>query len=104
MLYRLENLKRWHGTRTVLNIDKLEIGPNRIYTLIGPNGAGKTSLLKILAALSWKADDHERSGLIAPERALDAGINIVKIIVQVNIMRNCKISWRPANIYPCIRI
>jgi len=51
MLYRLENLKRWHGTRTVLNIDKLEIGPNRIYTLIGPNGAGKTSLLKILAFL-----------------------------------------------------
>jgi tungstate transport system ATP-binding protein len=51
MLYRLENLKRSHGSRTVLNIDKLEIGPNLIYTLIGPNGAGKTSLLKILAFL-----------------------------------------------------
>jgi tungstate transport system ATP-binding protein len=51
MLYRLENLKRSHGTRTVLNIEKLEIGPNRIYTLIGPNGAGKTTLLKILAFL-----------------------------------------------------
>ena len=51
MLYRLKNLQRSHGSRTVLNIDKLEIGPNRIYTLIGPNGAGKTSLLKILAFL-----------------------------------------------------
>jgi tungstate transport system ATP-binding protein len=51
MLYRLENLQRSHGSRTVLNIDKLEIGPNRIYTLIGPNGAGKTSLLKILSFL-----------------------------------------------------
>ena len=51
MLYRLENLKRSHGSRTVLNIDKLEIGPNQIYTLIGPNGAGKTSLLKILSFL-----------------------------------------------------
>ena len=51
MLYRLENLKRSHGSRIVLNIDKLEIGPNLIYTLIGPNGAGKTSLLKILAFL-----------------------------------------------------
>ena len=51
MLYRLENLKRSHGTRTVLNIDKLEIVPNQIYTLIGPNGAGKTSLLQILAFL-----------------------------------------------------
>ncbi len=51
MLYRLENLTRNHGRRTVLNIDKLEIEPHRIYTLIGPNGAGKTSLLKILAFL-----------------------------------------------------
>jgi tungstate transport system ATP-binding protein len=51
MLYRLENLTRCHGDRTVLNIDKLEIGPKQIYTLIGPNGAGKTSLLKILAFL-----------------------------------------------------
>ncbi len=51
MLYRLENLTRSHGTRTVLDIEKLEIVPNRIYTLIGPNGAGKTSLLKILAFL-----------------------------------------------------
>jgi len=51
MLYRLENLTRRHGSRTVLNIDTLEIAPNLIYTLIGPNGAGKTSLLKILAFL-----------------------------------------------------
>ena len=51
MLYRLENLTRSHGSRTVLNIDKLEIGSRQIYTLIGPNGAGKTSLLHILAFL-----------------------------------------------------
>jgi tungstate transport system ATP-binding protein len=51
MLYKLENLTRSHGARTVLSIDKLEILPNRIYTLIGPNGAGKTSLLQILSFL-----------------------------------------------------
>ena len=51
MLYKLENLKRIHGGRTVLNIDKLEIESNKIYTLIGPNGSGKTSLLQILAFL-----------------------------------------------------
>ncbi len=51
MLYKLEKLQRCHGSRTILNIDALEIEPNRIYTLIGPNGAGKTSLLKILAFL-----------------------------------------------------
>jgi len=51
MLYKLEKIQRVHGSRTVLNIDWLEIAPNVIYTLIGPNGAGKSSLLKILAFL-----------------------------------------------------
>ena len=51
ILYKLENMQRTHGSRTVLNIDFLEIRPNAIYTLIGPNGAGKTTLLKILAFL-----------------------------------------------------
>lgn len=51
MLYNLDKLIRSHNSRTVLNIEKLEILPNRVYTLIGPNGAGKTSLLKILAFL-----------------------------------------------------
>jgi len=59
MLYKLENVKRVHGNRTVLNIGELEICPNKIYTLIGPNGAGKTSLLKILSFL-----DRPSSGQI----------------------------------------
>lgn len=51
MLYRAENLRRVHDSRTILNIELLAIEPHRIYTLIGPNGAGKTTLLKILAFL-----------------------------------------------------
>ncbi|PHR28499.1 MAG: hypothetical protein COA36_06385 [Desulfotalea sp.] len=50
-LYKLENIKRIYGRRTVLDIADLEISAGKIYTLIGPNGAGKTSLLKILAFL-----------------------------------------------------
>lgn len=50
-LYKLEKTKRIHGSRTVLNIEDLEIVPGKIYTLIGPNGAGKTSLLKLLSFL-----------------------------------------------------
>lgn len=50
-LYKLENIQRTHGSRTVLRIDDLEVKQGKIYTLIGPNGAGKTSLLKILAFL-----------------------------------------------------
>lgn len=51
MLYRLDNIRRQHGLRTVLDISELSIEQGKIYTLIGPNGAGKTSLLKILAFL-----------------------------------------------------
>lgn len=51
MLYKLENITRRHGDRTVLHIDHLNIESQRIYTLIGPNGAGKTSLLLLLAFL-----------------------------------------------------
>jgi tungstate transport system ATP-binding protein len=51
MLYRLEKVKRIFGSRTVLDLDRLEIEKGKIYTLIGPNGAGKTTLLKILAFL-----------------------------------------------------
>lgn len=51
MLYKLNNITRVHGERTVVNITDLEIKAKKIYTLIGPNGAGKTSLLKILAFL-----------------------------------------------------
>ncbi len=51
MLYKLENITRRHGDRTVLHIDHLDIEPQQIYTLIGPNGAGKTSLLQLLAFL-----------------------------------------------------
>ncbi|MCP3892378.1 MAG: ATP-binding cassette domain-containing protein [Desulfobulbaceae bacterium] len=52
-LYKLKNIKRTHGARTVLHIDSLSVVPKKIYTLIGPNGAGKTSLLKILSFLDF---------------------------------------------------
>lgn len=51
MLYSLNDVKRIHASRCILDIDRLEIEEQKIYTLIGPNGAGKTSLLSILAFL-----------------------------------------------------
>lgn len=55
-LYKLENIKRIHGSRTVLDIESLEILAGKIYTLIGPNGAGKTTLLKILSFLDLPSE------------------------------------------------
>ena len=59
MLYELHNLKKQFGTRTVLDIDSLELDARKVYALIGPNGAGKTTLLNHLAFL-----ERQSSGLL----------------------------------------
>ncbi len=51
MLYKLRRLTKIYGSRTILDIPKLDIEPGKIYTLIGPNGAGKSTLLNVLAFL-----------------------------------------------------
>ena len=51
MLYKIDNLKKVHGTTTILDISELAIERGAIYSLIGPNGAGKTTLLNLLSFL-----------------------------------------------------
>lgn len=60
MLYRLNNVVRRFGSRTVLEIDQLTFEARKVYALIGPNGAGKTTLLNQLAFL-----DQPNSGEIS---------------------------------------
>lgn len=51
ILYRLREIRKVFGERTVLSIDNLEIEQGLIYGLLGPNGAGKTTLMNILGFL-----------------------------------------------------
>ncbi len=51
MLYKLRQLTKVYGSRTILDIPRLDIEVGKIYTLIGPNGAGKSTLLNLLAFL-----------------------------------------------------
>ena len=51
LIYRIENLKKTYGDRTVLQVGRLQFHPGTIYGLIGPIGSGKTTLLKIMSAL-----------------------------------------------------
>ncbi len=59
MLYKLRQITKVYGKRTVLDIPELDIEAGKIYTLIGPNGAGKTTLLSLLAFL-----DNPSSGSV----------------------------------------
>ncbi|MBI1921988.1 MAG: ATP-binding cassette domain-containing protein [Geobacter sp.] len=51
-LYRLSNIRKSYGQRTVLAINELVLRPGTLYTLTGANGSGKSTLLSILAFLS----------------------------------------------------
>ncbi|MDZ5697449.1 ABC transporter ATP-binding protein [Chelativorans sp. M5D2P16] len=44
----ITDLKKSFGGRTVVSVDRLEIGRHRIEGLIGPNGAGKTTLMGLI--------------------------------------------------------
>jgi len=48
---KVENLTKYYGDRSVLDIANLEFEKGKIYCLFGPNGAGKTTLLDILDLL-----------------------------------------------------
>ena len=51
MIYKVTDLTKVYGSRTVLDIAYLEIEKEQIYALLGANGAGKTTLLNILGLL-----------------------------------------------------
>jgi len=47
-IYRIENLKKQYGERTVLDLARLEVWPGQVLGLVGPSGAGKSTLLRLL--------------------------------------------------------
>ena len=49
--YHLAGVTKAYGARTVLHIDKLNVGPGEVLGLLGPTGAGKSTLLRLLAAV-----------------------------------------------------
>ncbi len=51
-VFRLHNVDKRYGQRTVLNVSGLEVPGHEIYAFLGPNGSGKTTLLRIMALLS----------------------------------------------------
>lgn len=52
IIYRLRNIRKSYGRRTVLAIDDLVLRAGNLYTLTGANGSGKTTLLSLLAFLT----------------------------------------------------
>lgn len=47
-MYRLQNVRKAYGGRTVLDIDHLHIRAGEVFAVVGPSGAGKSTLLRLL--------------------------------------------------------
>lgn len=47
-IYRVSELHKKYGDKTVLNINQLDINREEITAIIGPSGAGKSTLMQIL--------------------------------------------------------
>lgn len=48
IIYRLLNVHKEYGDRSVLQVDELEIYRGEVFALVGPSGAGKSTLLRLL--------------------------------------------------------
>ena len=49
LIFKVDRLKKKHGSLEAINVKKLEIHPGTIYALVGPPGCGKTTLLELLS-------------------------------------------------------
>jgi tungstate transport system ATP-binding protein len=48
LIYRIENLQKQYGERTVVDIEQLDVRAGQVLALVGPSGAGKSTLLRLL--------------------------------------------------------
>ncbi len=56
LIYDIRDLSKIYGSRTVIQIRKLQFHPGTIYGIIGPVGSGKSTLLNILAGQEKQTD------------------------------------------------
>ncbi|MGB8647099.1 MAG: phosphate ABC transporter ATP-binding protein [Anaerolineae bacterium] len=61
-IYRIENLKKRYGSRTVVDVSRLDIQAGEILALVGPSGAGKSTLLRLLNFLEPPSSGQIRYG------------------------------------------
>jgi tungstate transport system ATP-binding protein len=47
-VYQIAGLTRQYGSRTVLDVDELEVRAGEILSIVGPSGSGKSTLLRLL--------------------------------------------------------
>ncbi len=65
-MIEINNLKKYYGERTVLDIPSLTINDGEMLAVAGANGSGKTTLLKILGGIIKTSE----GSFVVPEKIL----------------------------------
>lgn len=50
-MIKFKNIKKIYNKDIIINLDSIEMQPNKVYGLLGPNGAGKTTTIRMLIGL-----------------------------------------------------
>jgi len=72
VVYRIEQLRKEYGDRTVVDIETLQINAGEILALVGPSGAGKSTLLRLLNFLEQPTSGR----LVYQDQILNGAISI----------------------------
>lgn len=60
----IRDLKKYYGTKTILDIDSIAIERGEVLAIIGPNGAGKSTFLRVVAHLEKPATGTIKFNLV----------------------------------------
>ena len=62
LAYELDGVTKSYDSRTVLQLDRLEVRRGETFAIVGPSGAGKTTLLRLLAMVELPTSGQVRFG------------------------------------------
>lgn len=87
-ILKVTGIKKFYGSKQILNVDQISLKKNTITSLTGLNGTGKTTLLKILALI----EDAQTSEFWFDNKKLKAGS-------KVSYRKRCGFVWQKPLMY-----
>ena len=97
-MIEITGLKRYFGSRCVLDIERLRMDPDDLHVVVGHNGAGKTTLLRLIAGLDTCQEGSVQSTIPPRDRVFCAQKPYMfRGTVADNLVKGLKFRGRTAD-------